>query len=168
MTPSGSRVVVSHDLSTRRVSVIDPAAQTSVKVLTTASDLNEPIGVRPDGSKVAVSIQNATLLIDVATGAVSPALNTASVGAYLPTPDGQHVLCVGFRGSLVSWGTQTVVKELNHIVSAAVGAHAPSGQRAALAANLFGEDLARPCLRRSSSSTPRARAGSCPRLSATA
>jgi YVTN family beta-propeller protein len=141
MTPSGSRVVVSHDLSTRRVSVIDPAAQSIVKVLTTPADLNEPIGVRPDGSKVAVAIQNATLLIDVVTGVASPSLNTASVDGYLPTPDGNHVLCVGFRGSLISWSTQTVVDELNNIVSTAVGAHAPSGQRAAMAANLFGEDL---------------------------
>jgi YVTN family beta-propeller protein len=141
MTPDGSRVVVSHDLSTRRVSVIDPALQAVVKVLVAPADLNEPIGVRPDGSKVAVSIQNATLLIDVATGAVSPSLNTASVDGYLPTPDGNHVLCVGFRGSLIAWGTQSIVKELNNVVSVAAGAHAPSGSRAALAANLFGENL---------------------------
>lgn len=141
MTPDGATVVVSHMFATRRVTVVDTATQSIAKVLTTTADLNEPIGVRPDGGKVAVSIQNATLVLDVASGASSPSLNTASVNGYLPTPDGNHVLCVGFRGSLISWSTQSIVKELNNVVSTAVGAHAPSGQRAAMAANLFGEDL---------------------------
>jgi len=140
MTPDGSLVVVSHTGGARTVSVVDPVAKAITKTIPTPSDLNEPIAVRPDGSKVAVAIQNATLLLDVASGQASASLNTASVNAMLSTPDNNHVLAVGYQGALISYSTQTVVKQLNNQVNAYVGAMSPVGQRAVLVANHNAED----------------------------
>jgi YVTN family beta-propeller protein len=140
VTPAGNLAVVSHTGSARTISVVDPVAKTISKTIATPSDLNEPIAVRPDGSKAAVAIQNATLVVDLASGAVSSSLNTASVNRMLSTPDNSYVLAVGYRGALISYATQTVVKELNNQVNAYVGAMSPVGQRAVLVANHNAED----------------------------
>jgi YVTN family beta-propeller protein len=140
-TPSGSKVVVSHFSTVRRLSVIDPATRTITQVITTPNDLDEPLAIRPDGAKAAVSVQNGAQIVDLATGTFSPVQSTASVNRMLSTPDGLYALAVGFNGSLISYATGTIVANLNGIVSAYVGAVAPSGQRAALLSNHNGEDL---------------------------
>lgn len=141
VTPDGSKAVVSHFSSVRKVSVIDVATQTITNVFNSPVDLDEAIAIKSDGSKAAVAVQNATLIVDLTTGAFSSSLATASVNRLLPTSDGLHVLAVGFRGSLISWASQSIVKDLNNVVSTHVGAVAPSGQRAAMLAAAFGENM---------------------------
>ncbi len=140
-TPSGSRLVVSHFSNVRKVSVVDPVTQTITQVFNSPLDLNEPISIRPDGTKAAVSVQNGAQILDLATGVFGPTQSTASVNAMLSTPDGLYALAVGFNGSLISYATGTIVATLNGLVSAYVGAMAPSGQRAAMLSNHNGEDL---------------------------
>ena len=139
-TPSGNLLVVSHTGAARTVSVVDPVSKTITKTIAMPADLDEPIALRPDGSKAAVAIQNASLVVDLVTGTVSASLNTASVNQMLSTPDGNYALAVGFKGALISYATQSVVKELNNQVNAYLGAMSPVGQRAVLVANHNAED----------------------------
>ncbi len=141
MTPSGSKIVVTHFLSARKVTVVDPATHTITAVFNAPNDLDEPVAIRPDGSKAAVAVQNGTQIVDLATGAFGAVQNTASVNRMLSTPDGLYALAVGFNGSLVSYTTGAIVANLNGLVSTYVGAMAPSGQRAAMLSNHNGEDL---------------------------
>jgi YVTN family beta-propeller protein len=63
------------------------------------------------------------------------------VNRFVNTFDGQYALCVGFRGSLISYATETVVKELNNFVSTSIGAASPVEHRAVMIAQTFGEDM---------------------------
>ncbi|MCY2959532.1 MAG: YncE family protein [Planctomycetota bacterium] len=141
MTPNGSRIVVSHFLSARKVTVVNPATQTITAVFTAPNDLDEPVAIRPDGLKAAVAVQNGTQIVDLVTGTFSAVQSTASVNRMLSTPDGLYALAVGFNGSLISYATGSIVSNLNGLVSTYVGAVAPSGQRAAMLSNHNGEDL---------------------------
>ncbi|MCK6445741.1 MAG: hypothetical protein L6Q99_05055 [Planctomycetes bacterium] len=141
VTPSGSKAVVSHFGSVRKLSVIDVASQTITNVFNAPVDLDEAVAIKSDGTKAAVAVLNATMIVDLSTGVFSSSLSTAGVSRLLPTPDGLYVLAVGFNGSLISWAGPALVKNLNGVVNTYVGAVAPSGQRAALAAAAFGENL---------------------------
>ena len=141
MTPSGSKIVVSHFASARKVTVVDPVTRTITKVITAPNDLDEPISIRPDGAKAAVSVLNGTQILDLTTDTWSAVLSTASVNRMLSTPDGLYAFAVGFNGSLISYASATIVKNLNGVISTYVGAVAPSGQRAALIANHNGEEM---------------------------
>jgi YVTN family beta-propeller protein len=140
-TPAGNLLVVSHTGSARTISVVDPVTKTISKTIATPVDLDEPIAVRPDGSKAAVAVLNASLVVDLVTNAVSPSVNTLSVNQMISTPDGNHALAVGFKGALVSYATSSIVKELNNQVNTYFGAVAPVGLRAALVANHNAEDV---------------------------
>ncbi|MCC6409689.1 MAG: hypothetical protein IT453_21220 [Planctomycetes bacterium] len=141
MTPNGTKAVVSHFSTSRKVSVIDVATQTITNVFTSPVDLDEPIAIKSDGTKAAVAVLNATRIVDLSTGVFSGSISTNSVNGFLPTPDGLYLLAVGFKGTLISWTTQSAVKDLNNIVNTYAGAVAPSGQRAAMVASHNGENM---------------------------
>ncbi len=141
VTPDGSKAVVAHFLSAQTVSVVSPAVPAIVKTIAIGADLYGPISIDPTGTKAVVAVQNACRVVNLITDAVSPSLNTASVNQLLTTADGAYALCVGFRGSLISYSSESVVIELNNIVSTATGAVSPTGPRAAMVANVFGEDM---------------------------
>ncbi len=141
VTPDGTKAVVTHVLTPRTVSVVDPAAAAIVKTIAVGADLDGPVAIDPTGTKAVVAVLNACRVVNLITNAVSASLNTASVNQLLSTADGSYALAVGFRGALVSYASETVVKELNNVVSTALGAVSPTGPRAAMVANLFGEDM---------------------------
>lgn len=141
VTPDGSKAVVSHFGSVRKVSVIDVATKTTTNVFPTTMDLDEPIAIKSDGTKAALAVLNATVFMNLSTGALSSSVSTNSVNDFLTTPDGLYLLAVGYKGTLMSWATQSAVKDLNNIVNTYSGAVAPGGQRAAMAASHNGENL---------------------------
>lgn len=141
VTPSGTTAVVSHAGTVRQISVIDVPTKTITKTIPIGADLYGPISINPSGTKAVVHIQNACRVVDLATNALSPSLNTASVSDLLTTADGSYALGVGYYGSLVSYATQTIVANLNNTVSTSLGAVSPAGPRAALVATTFGEDM---------------------------
>ncbi len=141
ITPDGTTAVVAHTSSVQRISVVDTATQSIAKTIATGIDLRGPIAIRPDASKAVASVQNAVVVVNLATDAVSPSLSTASVNGLRTTADGDYVLTIGFRGSLVSFASETVVKDLNNIVAAWVGAVSPTDPRGVLIANHNGEDM---------------------------
>lgn len=141
VTPNGATAVVTHFGSVQQITVVDTATQAITKTIPVGQNLWGPITIRPDGSKAVAAILNACVVVDLATNAVSPSLNTATVNALRTTADGNYALGVGFRGPLISYATETIVKELNNVVSTAVGDVAPVGTQGAMAANTFGEDL---------------------------
>jgi YVTN family beta-propeller protein len=141
VTPDGTKAVVTHFLSVQVVSVVDPAIPAIVSTIPIGADLFGPVSVDPTGTKAVVAVQNACRVVNLVTHAVSPSLATASVNQLLTTAGGSYALAVGFRGSLVSYATETVVKELNNVVSTTIGAVSPVGPRAAMVADLFGEDM---------------------------
>ncbi|MEQ8765690.1 MAG: YncE family protein [Planctomycetota bacterium] len=141
ITPDRSTAVIAHTFSARRLTVIDTATQTVSKVIATGIDLWGPVCLSPSGGQAVCAVQNACVVIDLVTNAVSSTLNTASVNDLITTADGQYALAVGFSGSLISFATQTVVKQLNNVVSVSNGAVSPIEPRAVMTADSFGEDM---------------------------
>ncbi|MGD8397036.1 MAG: FlgD immunoglobulin-like domain containing protein, partial [Candidatus Eiseniibacteriota bacterium] len=141
VTPDGLTAVVAHTGAVGQVSVIDVAAQSIAKTIPIGVDLTGRVTVEPTGTKAVVSVQNACRVVNLDTNAVSPSLSTASVSQLLTTADGAYALGVGFYGSLISYATESIVTNLNEIVSTTIGAVSPTGPRAALIANLNGEDM---------------------------
>ena len=141
VTPNGQTAVIAHFGAAQLLSIVDVATQTVTKVIATGVDLREPVAIRADGSKAAVAIQNAVIVVDLVTNAISPQLATASVDGLIPTADGNYVLGVGYQGPLISWSTNSIVKALNNTVSTPVGAVSPTDPRAVLVANIFAEDM---------------------------
>jgi len=141
VTPDGSTAVVSHYFPESSCSVIDVGAQSITKNIDVGTPTFGAIAIRPDASQAVCAIQNACVVVDLVTDAVSASINTASVNGLATTADGDHALAIGYRGSLISYVSQSSVVELNNIVSCDVGAVSPTGPRAAMAATSFGEDL---------------------------
>ncbi|MCA9755318.1 MAG: T9SS type A sorting domain-containing protein [Candidatus Eisenbacteria bacterium] len=137
-----STIVVAHTSSTRLLTVLDAGSQSIIKTISTPVDLfGGAVCVDPTGTKAVASVQNACIVVDLVTDAVSPNLDTASVNELITTSDGLYALCVGFRGSLISFASATLVKNLNNLVSVSYGAVSPIEARAVMAADVFGEDL---------------------------
>ncbi len=141
ITPDRSTAVITHTSSTKRLTVVDTATQTISKVIATGVDLWGPVAVDPAGTLAVCGVQNACVVIDLATNAVSSTLNTASVNELVTTADGQYALVVGYSGSLISYASQSIVKQLNNLVSVTHGAVSPIEPRAVLLADVFGEDM---------------------------
>jgi len=139
--PVSGKAVVAHTGSAPVISVVDPVALAIVKTINVGSMPFGPITVNPSFTKAAVAIQNATRMVNLVTDVVSADIITLSVNRFLTTADGNYALNVGFRGSLVSFATDSVVKELNNVVSTALGAVSPTNPRAAMIATTFGENM---------------------------
>ncbi len=137
----GARAYVTHTFPNTVVTEIDLTTATAPRTFTTPSACNGPITARPDGSKLAVAVQNATVIIDTVSGLASGPLDTASVNQLHTTPDGQYAVAVGFRGAIIDYNTQTVVAQPNQFVSASIGAVSPTGDQAVLFSDTFGEDM---------------------------
>lgn len=139
LTPDGATAVVTH-FFLPTLTVVDTAAR-SLAPIATGINLWDDVTVKPDGSLAVAKVQNGCVVVNLTTGAISPVLSTSHPNGLLTTADGTHALAVGFKGSLISYATQTVVKDLNNVVSAYVGAVSPAGPRAALVSQHNGEDL---------------------------
>jgi YVTN family beta-propeller protein len=141
ITPDGAKAVVSHIIGIERVSVVDPVTPAITKTIAVGADLFGPVAIDPTGTKAVVAIQNACRVVNLITDAVSASLNTLSVSQIVTTADGDYALTVGFSGALISYAGESVVNQLNNIVSVAAGGVSPVEPRAAMAANLFAEDM---------------------------
>lgn len=141
VSASGAILAVSHAGSLARVSVVDVPSRTVTTVITMPSTPDGPICINGAGTKAVVSVPNAAHVVDLVAGTVSPSINTASNSGWLTTADGNYAVGVGFRGSLISFATSSLVKDLNNYVSTSIGAVSPVDSRAALVAPNFGEDL---------------------------
>ncbi|MCB9845978.1 MAG: YncE family protein [Phycisphaeraceae bacterium] len=141
ITPDGTKAVVTHFNTVHKLTVVDVPGASITKVITTSDNLNGPVTINPAGTHAVIAIQNACKVVNLSTDAFSASLNTASVNELHTTFDGQYAVCVGFRGSLISYATQSVVRETNNFVSASVGAVSPVAHRAAMFSDTFGEDM---------------------------
>ncbi|MFZ4574217.1 MAG: GC-type dockerin domain-anchored protein [Phycisphaerales bacterium] len=137
----GTRAYVSHWLGNRTITDIDLATNTIVRTLTTSVDLGGPLACNPSGSKLAVAIQNAAVVIDTVAGTAGATLATASINEMYTTADGNHAFCVGFNGSLISLNAGTLLANTNAAVSTSFGCVSPVGARSAAFSNVFGEDM---------------------------
>lgn len=142
VTPDGSKAVVSHTGTVPVISVVDPSIPVIVKTIVVGATPDGPIAINPDGSKAVVAVLNACRVVRLDTNLVSLDLATAGVSQLFTTAGGSYALANGFRGSLIEYSSETIVREVNIIVSAAVGAVSPAGPRAAMISNTFGEDMA--------------------------
>ncbi|GAB5497530.1 MAG: hypothetical protein Phyf2KO_26100 [Phycisphaerales bacterium] len=141
VSADNSTAVVTHPFSNRTLTVIDVATKSVASTFSTPDDLWGPISVNSDGSLAAVAIQNATKFANLSTGAFGSSQNTASVNQMHTTADGMYALAVGFRGSLLSFATQSLVTDTNNVVSCTIGDVSPAGPQAAMCSTTFGEDL---------------------------
>jgi YVTN family beta-propeller protein len=140
LTPDRTKAVVTHLFSNRTLTVIDTGAKTFSTIATTI-DVQDDVTLDPAGTKAVVAVQNGCIVVNLGTSAISPVLSTASVNALRTTADGLYALVIGFRGSVISFASETVVDEVNNFVSAYVGGVSPSTSRAAMASQHNGEDL---------------------------
>jgi YVTN family beta-propeller protein len=139
---AGTLAVLTHAYgSSNDLDVIDVASQTVIDSIDVGTTMYGHVTLDPAGTKAAVAVQNAVRIVNLGTGVVGPNLNTASVNGLVTTADGQHALCIGYRGSLISWATESLVKNLNNVVSTSVGAVSPADTRAVMFATTFGEDM---------------------------
>lgn len=138
---SGTRAVISHSGTASQITIVDIPGRAVIGSQPVPAQPQGPIAVNGAGTLAAVAVLNATHIINLATGAASPSLTTFTANQMLTTADGNHALAVGFNGSLLSFTTQSLVANLNQFVSASVGAIAPSGTRAAMFSDTFGEDM---------------------------
>jgi len=140
LTADRTLAVVSHTGSAQTITTVDLVTQTIKNTYATGVDLWGAIDLNHDGSKAAFAVQNACRILELASGRISPSINTAGVYKICTTADGLYALTIGYRGSLISYATEEWVKDLNNTVSTPVGNVSPTEPRAAMAANVFGED----------------------------
>jgi len=141
ITPDGSKAVVSHTGAATVVTEIDVASKSILDVINAGTAPTGPISINPAGTKAVVAVLNACRVVNLVTNTASSDLATLSVNALATTADGNHALTIGFQGSLIAYATETIVANLNGVVSTAAGAVSPAGPRGAMIANTFGEDL---------------------------
>lgn len=141
VNPAGTTAVVVHS-DADAVTVINVATSSITSTIPLGADaFGGAISINPTATKAAVAVLNACRVVDLVAGTVSGDIATASVNDLYTTADGSYAFCVGFNGSLISYATGTLVKNLNTVVSLAIGAVSPTEARAAGAANSFGEDF---------------------------
>ena len=138
----GQVAVVTHAFgSSNTLAVVDVPARTITDSIDIGTALYGPVSLDPAGTKAAVAVQNAVRMVTLSTGAVGSNLNTASVNGLITTGDGLYAMSVGFRGSLISYATGSIVKDLNNYVSCSIGAVSPADPRGVMLATTFGEDM---------------------------
>jgi DNA-binding beta-propeller fold protein YncE len=141
ISADNSTAAVVHPFSNRTLTVIDVATKSVANTITSPDDMWGPISLNSDGTLAAVAIQNATKFANLTTGSFGSSLNTASVNQMHTTSDGLYAVAVGFRGSLLSFASQTLVKDLNNQVSCTLGGVSPTASQVAMCSTTFGEDL---------------------------
>jgi YVTN family beta-propeller protein len=138
---ASGKAVVAHTGTAPLISVVDPLALAIVKTINVGATPSGPVAVNPGFTKAAVAVTNACRTVNLVTDVVSPDLATLSVNRLLTTGDGNFALAVGFRGSLIAYASDSIVKDLNNLVSTAIGAVSPSNPRAVMIATTFGENM---------------------------
>ncbi len=141
ISADGTTAVIAHAGSAQTISVLDVATETITSTLATPENLNGPIACNADGTVAAAAISNATRVFDLVAGTWGNSQNTASVNQILATPDGEHALCVGFRGSVIDFDLGIRVVDTNNAVSCQFGAMSPTDPVAAMCSTTFGDDL---------------------------
>jgi len=139
ISADGTKAVVGHNNVTA-VTVIDTATRATTVVPVPAA-ASGPVAINPDATRAAVPISGNAGVVDLVSGAWLGTQSTALANDVLTTSDGQHVLCVGFRGSLLSFATGSLVQNTNFQVSAAFGATSPTADEAVMFSTTFGEDI---------------------------
>jgi len=141
LTPDGSLAVVGHCF-TEIISVVDVPGRTILRTHSLGTSVyTGNIAIDPSGTKAVVPIQNAAYVVDLGTGALSSSLSTACCLDVTTTADGEYCFAGGFYGSLISFESESIVANMNNVVSGSIVAVSPVEPRAALLANNFGEDL---------------------------
>ncbi len=137
----GTTALISHASTARTITAIDLATKTVSTTIATADTLTGPIAANDDGTIAVAAIQNAAKVYDMTTGTAGGSLNTASINQMLVTPDGENVLCVGFRGSVINFASGALETDTNNAVSCQFGAMSPTDPIAAMCSTTFGDDL---------------------------
>ncbi len=142
VSPDGTIAVVAHASATQLVSKIDVATKTVTGTIPTGVNLDSgTIAIKPDKTRAVVGVLNEVRIVNLVSNTISPNIATTGVNDLVVTADGLYCLVVSFNGSLVSFATQTVVANLNLVVSTNLGAHSPAGPRGVLMGSLFTEEL---------------------------
>ncbi len=137
---NGTRALVTHAFSTHTVSVVDVPNGTILQTYTTTGDLQGPVAVSPDGARAVLAIQNACVVLDLASGVFSPNLTaTANVDSLVNIPGTNLVFTLSFPGAIVSYDTQSVTRSINNFVLTSIGAATPT--RVVGFSQTFGEDM---------------------------
>jgi YVTN family beta-propeller protein len=144
------RVALSKDGRTAVVSctgadalaIVDVPSATLVRTIPVGANLfGGAIALDPLARKALVSVVSGCHMVELASGRVSPFLETGAAEEIHTSADGRHAFCVGLRGSLVSFAKELVVKKLNGVELLVFGAVSPVAPRAAGVGFVLGEGL---------------------------
>ena len=123
------------------VTVVDVVTQSIRGTISIGENCNGPVALSSDGTRAAVAVLNAVRIVDLEDETVSGQLSTATVYDLITTSNGAYALGIGYRGSLIDFEAASIVVNANNQMSTPVGAVSPTDPFAAMAANVFGEDL---------------------------
>lgn len=133
MSSDGTTVVVSHNYPESRVSVVDVATQTITKSISTGASATSvpPVAMNPAKTKAVVAVQNAVRVVDLISDSVSGDLSTGGVNGLATTADGLYCVVCNYQGSLVSYGSESIVANLLYTTTPDLLAASPVDARAA-------------------------------------
>ena len=136
-----TRAVVSHEGSTRRISVIDLDAQTVIASHATAANLgSQVIRITPDKTHAIAAISNNVIFVRLSDGATTATLSTGSVGDIEISFDGQFAFVSNFNARVINIATQLIVKTMP-FAACLDSAMSPVEHRAVALNNRFREDI---------------------------
>jgi len=125
----------------RALAVVDLTTGTLTKTIALGVDVfGGGIAIDAGATKAVVSVLNAVKVVNLVTNAVGPNLPTIAEEIHR-TADGLHAFCVGRNGSLISFATGAIVRNLNGLSTLSSGAVSPLAPRAVGVGALFNEDL---------------------------
>lgn len=124
----------------KALAVIDVPGGTLTKTIALGVDnFGGALAIDPGATRAVVGVLNAVKVVNLVTNAVGPNLPTTAEEIHT-TADGLHAFCVGFNGSLISYATGTIVRNLNGFSSLGAGAVSPVAARAVGVGAVFSED----------------------------
>lgn len=141
ISADGTLAVVNHEGNTQRLSTIDLTSSSLTSSFVTASSLNnQVIRVTPDKSHAIAAIQNATIFVNLSTGAQAASISTGTVGDIEISFDGQFAYVSNYNSRIIDIASRSLVKTIT-LQAANEAAASPVAHRMVALNNRFGEDV---------------------------
>ncbi|MHC5115150.1 MAG: YncE family protein [Planctomycetota bacterium] len=135
LSVSGARAVVAQDFPNSQVMVLDIASQTIANTWPTGGSATSvpAIAIDGTGSRCCVAVQNNVRVLNLLSGLASPDLFTGTPNDLVRSWDGQYCIVGNFSGSVISFGSASIVGNYLSTTTPDALAVSPAGPRAATA-----------------------------------
>jgi len=135
LSVDGTRAVVAQDFPGSQVTVLDVAGQAIANTWPTGGGATSVPAIAIDGTglRCAVAVQNNVRVINLLSGLASADLFTGTPKDLIRSADGQFCVVGNFSGSLISFGSASIVGNFLSTTTPDALAVSPAGPRAATA-----------------------------------